>query len=377
MRPSRSSLATLVLAAAPWGSKAAFLLRGQPTNRQLETVLDLPGVSVNVNDNGDVVVETPWASVVTGDNGTHVHGPTPQTLGSLTCETLGPWDTDAEPTCTTALPAFFEATATFGQDDKPKDRKKVMDDFCGVPCGEVWTSGVVAENLNCPTPDSDQEQEQEQDQDDNDSNDTVDVSDDGVVVDVPGAAVSTTPGGGVNVQAPGTSVTRNPSTGQVQVEAPGSVSVNTANGPVAADSTTTTKTKPAKTLQNDNNNDNNINNKATSSSSSSSSSKKGQPTYPADYPGLRMGCIKDKKDNEYCAVKRASVTVAAASTSTKKKAADAADAAANAPACDFYLSCCYAQYAAMFGEIPEPFMEEVESACPGSKAFLEGDLCTE
>jgi len=364
MRPSRSSLATLFLAAAPWGSYAAFLLRGQPTNRQLETVLDLPGVSVNVNDNGDVVVETPWASV---NNGTHVHGPTPQSLGSLTCETLGSWDTDAEPTCTTALPAFFDATATFGQGDKPKDRKKEMDDFCGVPCGEVWTSGVVAENLSCPTP----EQEQEQEQDDNDSNDTVDVSDDGVVADVPGAAVNTTPGGGVNVQAPGTSVTRNPSTGQVQVEAPGGLTVNTANGPVAADSTTTTETKPAKTLQSSNND------KATTSSSTSSSSKKGQPTYPADYPGLRMGCIKDKKDNEYCAVKRASVTVAAASTSTKKEAADAADAAANAPACDFYLSCCYAQYAAMFGKIPETFMEKVESACPGSKAFLEGDLCTE
>jgi hypothetical protein len=254
------------------------------------------------------------------------------------------------------LPAFFATTATFGQDDKPKDRKKVMDDFCGVPCGEVWTAGVVAESLDCPAPDS---------QDDNDSSNVVDVTDDGVVVDVPGVNVNTTPGGGVNVQAPWTSVTRNPATGQVQVEAPGGVSVNTADGPVAADSTSITKTKPAKTLQNNNNN------KGTSSSSSSSSSK-GNPTYPADYPGLRMGCIKDKKDNEYCAVKRAAVAAVAASSSSKKKAADSPS-----PACDFYLSCCYAQYARMFGAIPSTFVEEVENACPGSKAFLDGDLCTE
>ena len=44
--------------------------------------------------------------------------------------------------------------------------------------------------------------------------------------------------------------------------------------------------------------------------------------YP--HPSLRMGCIKDKKDNAYCAVKRAAIAV---------KDDVAAD-------CTFYLSWC-------------------------------------
>jgi hypothetical protein len=49
-----------------------------------------------------------------------------------------------------------------------------------------------------------------------------------------------------------------------------------------------------------------------------------KPTYPQDYPGLRMGCVKDKKDNSFCAVKRAAI-----SAPTGKAAV-----------CDFYFSWC-------------------------------------
>lgn len=344
-------LLSLALTVATCTTSAASLLRGQPTDRQLETVLDFPGVSINVNSNGETIVETPWGMVITGENGTSVHGPRPTTLGNLSCDTLGAWDTDDEPSCTKALPAFFNATATFGQGDKPRDRRKVMDDFCGTPCGNVWTAGVVAESLHC-TPPGSQGQEQV------DSNNIVDVSDGGVVVNVPGVTVNTSRGGGMNVQAPGTSVIRDPAPRQVQVEAPGAMGVDMAADAASSDAASTSKTEFANSLKSNDDKATNTSTSTSTNTTSTSTSIKGKPTYPADFPGLRMGCIKDKKSEEFCAIKRASI------------------AAAASPACDFYLSCCYAQYARMFSAIPLTFVKEVEKACPGSTAFLEGDLCT-
>lgn len=56
-----------------------------------------------------------------------------------------------------------------------------------------------------------------------------------------------------------------------------------------------------------------------------------------------MGCVKDRKDNSFCAVKRAAIS-----------APDGKSAV-----CDFYFSCCYAQYQAEYGKVPDAFIAEV------------------
>lgn len=56
-----------------------------------------------------------------------------------------------------------------------------------------------------------------------------------------------------------------------------------------------------------------------------------------------MGCVKDRKSNAYCAVKRAAIS--------------APDG--KAAVCDFYFSCCYAQYQAEYGKVPDNFVDEV------------------
>ncbi len=83
----------------------------------------------------------------------------------------------------------------------------------------------------------------------------------------------------------------------------GGAAVNTANGPVS-----NTARAPEK-------------GKAAGAGDKAAADK---PTYPQDYPGLRMGCVKDKKDNSYCAVKRAALTVPGG----------------KAAVCDFYFSWC-------------------------------------
>jgi hypothetical protein len=82
--------------------------------------------------------------------------------------------------------------------------------------------------------------------------------------------------------------------------------------------------------------------------------------FPFDYPGLRLGCITDPTGG-YCAMKRAAVpSEPLGRTET---------------ACDFFLSCCYAQYDRMhFDGLPP--VEEIETACPGAKAALRGPVCT-
>lgn len=299
-------------------------LRGEMSPRELATVVDLPSISVNVNEDGGVSVSTPWGSVNTDGNGTSVHGFTPTSIGNVTCANLGPWDTAAEPTCETALPAFYESTTTFAGTSKPKIRKITMDTFCTTPCGDTWTRAVFAHSLRCSPGVG--------------GNGS---AAGGVVVDVPGAAVSTGPGGSVDVQAPGTTVTRDPGTGAVQVEFPGG-RVHAGNGSVAVASAAS----PAQTAR------------------TPAATTSGGPAFPVDYPGLRLGCIKDPKDEEFCAVKRAAVPGVGG------------DAEDGGPACDFYLSCCYAQYVQTFGSVPTEFMEEVEAACPGSTAFLQGSVCT-
>jgi hypothetical protein len=86
---------------------------------------------------------------------------------------------------------------------------------------------------------------------------------------------------------------------------------------------------------------------------------KGRP-YPSDYPGLRLGCVKEGgKMGQYCAAKRGALE----------------GGQEGGVVCDFFLSCCYAQYVRMqWGGLPP--VEEVEGKCPGSKAFLYGKLCT-
>jgi len=87
----------------------------------------------------------------------------------------------------------------------------------------------------------------------------------------------------------------------------------------------------------------------------------GKP-YPTDYPGLRLGCVKEGgKMGQYCAAKRGVL--------------QEGGTGGGAAVCDFFLSCCYAQYVRMqWGDLPG--VEEVEAKCPGSRNFLYGKLCT-
>lgn len=368
-----SSYSTVLLLALTMTSlptrTTAWWLRGQSTNRKLEAggvSLDLPGASINVGSGG-VTVTTPWGSVSTGSGST---GDAPDSIGSLSCDTLTNYDPSSEPTCETALPDFYEGTKNFSTlKDKAKGRKAFMDGFCGTPCGEVYTNSLVADVLRCPAEeddDNDDEQAEDDTTDDNDNDDdetstTVTTTEDGGVnVNAPTTGVTTSPDGTVVVQAPGTTVNAGP--GGVTVDAP-TASINTNNGPLVTSTQTQTQstkkpTKIAKTQ--DNNNDKaKINTQTQSTTTTTSTTKKAtKPTFPSDYPGLRLGCVKDTKDNSYCAVKRAAV-------------------ADSDVACDFYLSCCYAQYAQMFGDIPDSFADQVEEKCPGSKDFLNGDVCSQ
>ncbi len=362
MRLSLSPAVFLTMTVATPLVASAWLLRGHD-QRQLEGLNINMGSAGNIYvGSGGVAVNTPWVNVNFGG------GPAPDSLGSITCDDLITWDTDDEPTCVKALPAFINATASFGQEDKPKDRKKAMDAFCNVACGDVWTSSVLAEVLQCTAPSTDEDAADTPDLPDvaDGTNDNDDDDDDTVVVvDTPAGPTTVSGGsaGGVNVNAPGATVSTDPSTGTVSVVAPGATvtsssqggvqveapatSINTANGPVEQEQeqeqTATTKTKKPT--------------KSSPAKQTVTTTKAAQPTYPSDYPGLRLGCIQDPK-GQYCAVKRAAIS------------------GGDAQSCDFYLSCCYAQYGAMFGGIPASFADQVEAACPGSKDYLAGDLCT-
>jgi len=92
--------------------------------------------------------------------------------------------------------------------------------------------------------------------------------------------------------------------------------------------------------------------------------------YPSDYPGLRLGCVREgggKTQGGYCAMKRAVLAGA--------PAAVGAAGGGGGSVCDFYLSCCYAQYAKMnWTDLPNA--EVVEAHCPGATVYLNGKLCT-
>ena len=90
-------------------------------------------------------------------------------------------------------------------------------------------------------------------------------------------------------------------------------------------------------------------------SPSSSFIMKYQPAHL--YPGLLLGCTKDKKDNQYCAVKPADLMGGGVS------------------GCHFFKSCCYGEMLALLLQNNDhhPSMEKVvakvEEKCPGSAIF--------
>eukprot|EP00624_Nannochloropsis_granulata_P004210 evm.model.NODE_31127_length_8538_cov_26.434996.2 len=94
--------------------------------------------------------------------------------------------------------------------------------------------------------------------------------------------------------------------------------------------------------------------------------------YPSDYPGLRLGCVREgggKTKGGYCAMKRAVLAGAPAAVGA------AGGGGGGGSVCDFYLSCCYAQYSKMnWTDMPKA--EAVEAQCPGATAYLNGKLCT-
>ena len=216
-------------------------------------------------------------------------------VGSVTCQNLGKWDVSEEPSCGKALPEFYANTASFAG-DSDRQRKAIMDMLCTSDCGPVYTNAILAARLGC------------------------------------------------------------------------------ADGAGGAAPATNTKQKEAVALR------------GVAGDKAPAADK---PTYPQDYPGLvrlrvcvcgcrvyffvgyvayrvscvmdqpptttplpprpqsqRMGCVKDRKSNSYCAVKRAAIS--------------APDG--KAAVCDFYFSCCYAQYQAEYGKVPDNFVDEVRLA---------------
>ncbi len=58
---------------------------------------------------------------ITTAGGTAVAG----SVGSITCQNLGPWDVSAEPSCGKALPQFYENTASFDSDSDRQRKVRV------------------------------------------------------------------------------------------------------------------------------------------------------------------------------------------------------------------------------------------------------------
>lgn len=240
------------------------------------TVVDTPWSHSNTDEHGNTTIETPWSETqVNGggdDSDDNQHHP--DAIGSTTCDNVGKYKVNDEPSCDNALTGFYDAVAAFG---KATDQGRVasMDQFCKTQCGHVYTASLFAERLGCGEQEEESSNHRDDDHDDDDDDEDTE--------------------------------------------------------PFRMDQ----KKKP--------------NNKATAS--------RREPSYPTEYPGLHLGCIKDKKDNKYCALKKAAVD--------------------DEPyACDFYKSCCYAEYAALVAEIPDDFVDEVEKKCPGSREFLKGNLCS-
>lgn len=78
-------------------------------------------------------------------------GQGPVSISNLTCETLGPRDVRAEPSCVTALPDYYHnTTARAYEAMTPKQRKSLLDTFCGTACGRVYTAEILGQQLQCP-----------------------------------------------------------------------------------------------------------------------------------------------------------------------------------------------------------------------------------
>ncbi len=214
-----------------------------------------------------------------------------------------PRDVDDDASCKEALPIFYEHMRMFaGFPDNQK--ATVMDDFCLAEkstCGGTFTAALQSERLQCAAPPK---------------------------KDKPVVAVA--PPAGAVVAAPATA--------PMQAGDNSGISVQTANGPLAS--------VPQKKKDGDK--------AAADDDDSLTATLKDRPA-PNDFPGLRLGCVKDPKDGLYCAAKRGRLV-------------------ANDVDCTFFQSCCYAQYVRMqWGDLPSP--DEVERKCPGSRAALNGRPC--
>jgi hypothetical protein len=76
----------------------------------------------------------------------------------------------------------------------------------------------------------------------------------------------------------------------------------------------------------------------------------GPALFPGTYPGLRLGCVVDPQDGQYCA--------------TKKASPGDGD-------CAFYMSCCYGELAnSLDGNSPDTsFYAMIDRRCPGSAKY--------
>ena len=63
-------------------------------------------------------------------------------------QSLGDHDVGEDSTCTTSLPRWIKATKSFANKTSAQ-RQRVMDVFCGTPCGQTYTRQIVAEQLGC------------------------------------------------------------------------------------------------------------------------------------------------------------------------------------------------------------------------------------
>lgn len=73
----------------------------------------------------------------------------------------------------------------------------------------------------------------------------------------------------------------------------------------------------------------------------------GPTGFPTSYPGLRLGCVMDPVDRQFCAVKMANP---------------------QAHDCHFYMSCCYGELAAQAGGngVDPTFFQAIDKICPGT-----------
>lgn len=159
--------------------------------RDLQVSVNLPGVSINVPSSGSPSVSVGGSSdnstsssgtgitIGGGSNGISIGGGNGVSVGggnsgisitngtisiggqpivswgngstsSATCDNLPSTSLKDEPTCETALPAFYNATTDANFTTASKSTKvKVMDDFCGTKCGQVFTARTVATRLHC------------------------------------------------------------------------------------------------------------------------------------------------------------------------------------------------------------------------------------